>query len=122
MTKEQKITYGLIALLGIGVIVLLVVLFSGKKDTNQDLYDQLIAAKDSVIAEKNLRIIEKQSHIEELKNDYQQLEQRDSILNVRFLETEQTYKKINETIRNIPVRINRIATNNDSLRLLLSEY
>lgn len=122
MTKADKIKYGLIAGLGIGIIILLVVLFSGRPSgSNEDLINQLIAAKDSVIKKEADKAVLYERLIEEKQRTNEALQNRDSVLNAHYLETEETYKKINETLHNIPNRINRIATNNDSLRRVLAE-
>lgn len=123
MTRADKIKYGLIAVFGIGVIILLIVLFRGKRSTtNQDLVDQLIAAKDSVIKKEGDKIVLYERLIEEKDRTNSVLQERDSVLNAHYNETEKLYKQINDKVKSIPARINRIATNNDSLRIILSEY
>lgn len=113
----------LIAVLAIGVVILLVTLFRGKgNDVNQDLVKQIIAAKDSVIAvhEDNAALHERL--LEEKDKTFEVLQQRDSVLNSHYNETEKLYKQINDKVKAIPIRINRIATNNDSLRIILADY
>lgn len=123
MTKSDKIKYGIIGFLAIGVIILIIVLFSGKgSNVNQDLIKQIIAAKDSVIASQKDNIALHERIIEEKENSNEILQQRDSILNSHYAETEKIYKDINAKINSIPGRIARISSNNDSLRLLLSTY
>jgi hypothetical protein len=122
MSKQEIIRYSVIAFLIIGVIILLIVLFKGKGSNTDDLYKQLIAAKDSSNKKEMDKIALYERIIEEKERTNVALGQRDSVLNVHYAESEATYKRINETLKNVPIRINRIATNNDSLRILLSTY
>lgn len=110
----------LIIILIIGVIILLFVLLKGRKSYNQNLIDQLIAAKDSVIKKEGDKVILYERLIEEKDRTNEVLQQRDSVLNAHYSESVLTYKKINEKLRNIPDRVVRASTSNDSLRLLLS--
>jgi hypothetical protein len=121
MTKQQ-ITYGLLALAVIGVIILLIVLFSGKKDTNQDLVKQLIAAKDSVIKKENEKAAIYERLIDEKEQKESVLKSRDSVLQSHYNEKDRQIKFLNETIRNIPARINRIANNPDSIARAFADF
>lgn len=114
--------YAIIIALFVGGCFLVKSIFSGSGSSDDKLNKQLLAAKDSVISSKNDNIALHERLIEEKDKATEALISRDSILDVHYHEAELTYKKINETIRNIPNRINRIATNNDSLRLILSDY
>lgn len=120
MTKQQYIKYGLIAAFIIGVVILLVVLFGKKSGPSQDLVDYKIAERDSVIkreVEKSTRL---EAEIVDLKQANGALKNRDSTLVSHYNEIERLYKNINAKINEIPNRINRVATNNDSLRLILA--
>lgn len=120
--KPQYTFIALVAIVIIGVIILIKVMFSGKGTTNDDLVKQLIAAKDSVIERYKDNIAVHERLIEEKDKGLIALHERDSILNVHYSEAELTYKKLNETIRNIPIRINRISGNADSLRAAFREF
>lgn len=120
MTKQQHIKYGLIAAFIIGVVILLIVLFKGKSGSSQDLVDYKIAEKDSVIKKEVEKSARLESEISELKQENESLKNRDSTLVSHYNQIEQLYKNINAKINDIPGRINRVATNNDSLRILLA--
>lgn len=120
MTKQQYIRYGLIAAFIIGVVILLVVLFKGKSGPSQDLVDYKIAERDSVIKREVEKSIRLETEIVELRQENEALKNRDSTLVSHYNEIERLYKNINAKINEIPNRINRVATNNDSLRLILA--
>ena len=113
----------MIAVLVIGVIFLLFKLFGGKSSgTDQDLVKQLIAAKDSVIKAKNENIADRERLIEEKEKGIVALHERDSILNVHYLEGEITYKKLSESIKNIPNRISHLVNNPDSIARAFADF
>lgn len=113
----------MIAVLVIGVVFLLFKLFGGKSSvTDQDLIKQLIASKDSIIEVYKDNVALSERLIEEKEKTNSALQDRDSVLNVHYNETEKLYKDINAKINSIPGRIARISGNNDSLRLLLATY
>jgi hypothetical protein len=105
----------LIAVLGIGVVILLIVLFKGNRNTNQDLLKQLIAAKDTVIKKEHEKIDLYERLIEERDRTLAVLHEKDSLSEAHSKEIEINYNKLNETIRNIPARIHSISGNADSI-------
>lgn len=118
--KRAIITISVILILIIGVCFLIKALFSGKGNSNDELYKLKIEMKDSAIEHYKHDVVMAERLIEEKDKGLIALHERDSILNVHYFESEILYKKINETIRNNSSRISRIATNNDSLRIILS--
>lgn len=121
--KPQYTFIALVAIVIIGVVILIKVMFSGNNNsTNKDLINQLIAAKDSVIKKEADKVVLYERLIEEKEKTNDVLQSRDSVLNAHYNETEKLYKDINAKINSIPGRIARISNNNDSLRLLLSNY
>lgn len=120
--KPQIIFASIILIGAIGVIILIKVLFSGSGSNNSDLYKQIVAAKDTIIQKEHEKIDIYERLIEEKDRSLTILHEKDSASEAHSKEIELNYNKLNETLRHIPERINRIATNNDSLRLLLSNY
>lgn len=122
MSRSDKIKYGLILLLAAGVIVLLIVLFGGKKDTNQDLYNQLIAAKDSLIKKEVDKTALLERIIEEKERGFEVLQQRDSVLNAHYNEKDIQIKQLNNVIKNIPIRIGQLNNNADSIARAFADF
>lgn len=120
MDKKAIISWAIILITMLAICYLISRIFSGGKSTNQDLVNQLLAAKDSIIVEKNIRIKERDEHIIDLKNDYQILQERDSATAEHSAILEKQYKQLNDKLHNISDRIVRASSNNDSLRNLLS--
>lgn len=120
MLQLSRTTIIILAVAAIGVIILLFVLFKGKRKI--DLRQAEIVLMDSLIAAEKSKQVLYERLIEEKDRTNEVLQSRDSVLNAHYNETEKLYKSINDKLRQIPGRINRIATNNDSLRLLLAEY
>lgn len=113
----------LLIILGIGCVILLFTLFKGRGSSiNQDLVKEIIASKDTIIKENKDKIALYERLIEEKERTNDALQMKDSVLNAHYRETEVTINKLNETIHNIPLRIAKLATNNDSLRSILSTY
>lgn len=122
MTKQQIIFLVVGCILVFGGLILIRVLFGSKNQTSDDLVKQLIAAKDSANKKEFEKVALYERIIEEKQRTNEALGQRDSVLNAHYAENEITYKKINETIKSIPIRIAKLGTNSDSLRRAFAEF
>ena len=120
MTKKQIILYSVIGLVAILVIILLFGIFKSLR-SNQFTHDDLIKAKDETIS----AIIEGRSKdsllIKEKDKTITYLLMVDSIKNSNYIKSQNVYKKINDKISNIPAYINRISTNDDSIKHAFAE-
>lgn len=118
MTRQDKIKYGLIGLVGILVIVLLFTIFrSLRKEGDADLYKQLLAEKEERIKLKDEIIADKLRDNSRLDKDISAIRIQDSISRATYFKNQSiVYKKIDERLKNIPINIARIAGNDDSIR------
>jgi hypothetical protein len=120
MSKKEKILYSVVGVVAILVIILLFGIFRSLK-SNQFTHDEVIKAKDQTIEviiegrEKDkLLSVEKDKIISNLlKND--------SIRDANYQQSQNVYKRINDKISNIPAYINRISTNDDTIKHAFSE-
>lgn len=83
-------------------------------------YKELIEAKDETIRvlQAQRPIYERQ--IEELRNMISDHKKKDSLLVIQINQTKQSIRNVDERLKNIPANISRIADNNDSLRVAIS--
>lgn len=122
MKKPQIIFLSIIAFIVVGGFILFKTLFSGNGSNNNELFQQLVASKDSLIKSEREKIYIYEQVIEEKQRTYEALSNRDSILNSHYAEGELNYKKINETIKNIPNRITVLRNNPDSIARAFADF
>lgn len=122
ISKPQIIFLSILLVGAIGIIILIKVLFSGKPSNSDELNKQLLAAKDSVIASKNENIGLHERILEERDKTSEILHEKDSASEAHSKQIELNYIKLNETLRNIPNRINRIANNPDSIARAFADF
>lgn len=120
--KRTIITISIIVVFILGVCFLFSKLFSGKPSNSDELNKQLLAAKDSVIASKNENIGLHERILEERDKTSEILHEKDSASEAHSKQIELNYIKLNETLRNIPNRINRIANNPDSIARAFADF
>jgi hypothetical protein len=97
-------------------IILIVALFGRNKDDDskyRDLYIQALDEKNQLLREK-VDVLE--MVIEEKDKAFVLQVQRDSAINSHYLENQKIYQALNAKLKDIPVRIARIASNDDSIR------
>lgn len=121
MTKQEIKQYSIIGVIALTVIILVISLFTSYRKRGDDSYKEVIKAKDETIKvlQDQRPIFEK--HIEELKVVIAERKRNDSLLIVQINSTKQSIRQVDDKLKNIPARINRVADNNDSLRLLISD-
>lgn len=120
---KPQIIFASIVLSGaIGVIILIKVLFSGSGSNNSDLYKQIVAAKDTIIQKEHEKIYIYERLIEEKDRSLTILHEKDSASEAHSKEIELNYNKLNETIKNIPTRINRLYGNADSILAAFRDF
>jgi Na+/glutamate symporter len=122
MTRSEKIKFGLIAGVVIGVGVLVFLLIKRSRLENQDFFKQLIEEKQLRIKDNEEKIALYERLLEEKERTNEALQDQDSILNVHYNEKEIQIKQLNEVIKNIPARINRIGNNADSIARAFAEF
>lgn len=122
MSKSQIILYSVIGIVGILIVVLLFGIFRSLKNNNTNTNEAVIKAKDQTIAviiegrqKDSLLIVEKDKNISYLL-------EVDSIRNAQYLQNQNVYNRINEKIRSIPVYVDRIGSNDDSLRAAYAKF
>jgi hypothetical protein len=116
MTKAQIIKYSVIALVAILLFILLFTVFRSLRRTEVATNQKLIEAKDESAQawEKTAEIAVKlaDTHREFAKERQRQ----DSIYIVQIQQSQLNYKKLDDRLKNIPLYIQRIANNDDSIR------
>lgn len=113
----------IIAVLIIGIAILLFSLFGGKSTSaNDKLQEALIKQMDKNNEKEEQNIVLHERIIEEKDRVIEMLQEKDSLSEVHSRQIELNYNKLNETLRNIPVRINRISSNNDSIRAAYRDF
>lgn len=120
--KRTIISFGVIFVVIIGVCFLFAKMFSGKGSANDELVKQLVAAKDTIINKEHQKIDIYERLIEEKDRSLDILHEKDSAADAHSKQIELNYTKLNETLRNIPIRINRISGNKDSIRANFREF
>lgn len=124
MIAADKIKIGVVGALGL--IVLSSGFFIGrctKKDYSAELEwsKKLVSEKD---AENKLIEKERTSvnvRLDDSKKENYQLRQRDSQMTSQFQSSQKIYNQLNDKLNSIPGFINRISSNNDSIRRAFAE-
>lgn len=119
MIKPDTIKYSII---GLGVVTLLLLIlvitvFRVFRKSEVQLNEKVIKAKDETIkaleqtAEANLQLadVHRLNAIE--------LKKKDSLYILQLQQNQTVYKSLNDRLKNIPIAIQRIAGNDDSIRL-----
>lgn len=107
--------------IGIGIVficllVLLFALFRSYRKTELNTHEELIEShKQTIEAEKKVQQAWELVAAEKDKTIAQIL-QKDSILQIQYLNHQRVYSNLNAKINNIPAFIDRIANNDDSIR------
>lgn len=114
-TPDQIKIFLLAVVVVIG-ITYLATLFFGFKKPEPSSSEAVIKAKDETI-----RILEDhqvfiRTQLNKNEQAIRDLETRDSALNAHYLANQSVYIKLNEQLKNIPLRIAAIANNDDSIR------
>jgi hypothetical protein len=116
MTKAQIIKYSVIALVAILLFILLFTVFRSLRRSEVATNQKLIEAKDESAQawEKTAEIAVKlaDTHREFAK----EIKRQDSIYIVQIQQSQLNYKKLDDRLKNIPLYIQRIANNDDSIR------
>lgn len=119
-SERTKIIITIIA----AIVLLSSGLFIGRctKSAPQSQYEEVLKRDDMLKEKENEKVALYERIIESKDKQLENLNERDSILDMHYKEKELTYNKLNETIHNIPIRINRISNNGDSIRAAFRQF
>lgn len=120
MTTERKILIGVAAVVGVLVIIQLVTIFRPRKEVSTN--EAVIKAKDETIKAIQGEREAYKIMANDKANTINMLQQKDSVLIVQLSKTQPIYKRIDEKINSIPAYINRIASNDDSIKRAFAEF
>jgi hypothetical protein len=120
ITKHEKVLYGISAAVLLLIIIIFITVFRSLRKAPDSPYKELIEAKDETIRAKDETIAVKTEANRKLDETIANLMSADSALAAQYKTNQVIYKNIDAKLKDIPVRIARIAGNDDSIRAAFS--
>lgn len=106
------------------VAILIVGIFLGRgtKHVDTTVIDMQLKEKDDTIKILTDQIKVANNDVEHLKDDYNLLQQKDSIITALYQNSQSAYKLLNDKLTSIPTTIKHVSTNSDSIRSEFAKF